>query len=282
MGAKLAAFGPRPYPVGMLCGAVCGLLVLAAQELAPANARELTVTFPFHDAELLDPGQSNGGLVFVPASVDPRRRAPLVVFLHGVNESRALHPRLREGDDDLRALARSLSATTTEPFVVAAPSHTRGADAAELLFPHFALDELVDASERALGDRARIDRARVLVVGHSGGGCNPTGGMIRVASSEGTVATPAVRPFAYVASDTCLGSYVSDALDRAAKTAKVRVFWQTWMWPRSSDSFTRSFCDRVAPGRDVRCDVLSLTGVDAHEQSLIVGLKRVLPELLPR
>lgn len=258
----------------MLCGAVCGLLVLAAPAMA---TRELTATFPFHDAELLDPGQSNGGLVFVPASVDPRRRAPLVVFLHGVNEWHALHPRLRDGDDDLRALARSLSATTTEPFVVAAPSHTRGADAAELLFPRFDLDELVDASERALGDRAQVDRARVIVVGHSGGGCNPTGGMIRVAKADGRV-----RPFAYVASDTCLGSYVADALDRAAKTAKVRVFWQTWMWPRSSDSFARSFCDRTEKGRDVRCDVLPLTGADAHEQSLVVGLGRVLPELLPR
>ncbi len=260
----------------MLCGAVCSLLVLSAPALAP-DGSELTATFPFHDAELLDPGQTQGGLVFVPASVDPRRRAPLVVFLHGVNDARALHLHLRDGDDDLRVLARSLSGTTTEPFIVAAPSHVRGADAAELLFPRFDLDELVDASERALGDRARIDRDRVVVVGHSGGGCNPTGGMIRVALGD---ANGGVRPFAYVASDTCLGSYVADALDHAAKTAKVRVFWQTWMWPRSSEAFKRSFCDRADTGRDVRCDVLPLTGADAHERSLVVGLGRALPELL--
>jgi hypothetical protein len=258
----------------MLCGALCPLIALALQVAAPP-ASEQSVTFPFDDAALLEPGQHDGGLAFVPAVVPTRAPVPLVVFLHGNNEARALHPRLRDGDDDLRVLARRLAGRKVAPFVVAAPSHTRGADAAELLFPAFDLDRFVAATEGALAGRARVDRARIVVVGHSGGACNPTGGLVRAAVSPG-----AVRPMAYVASDGCMGSYVSDALENAAKTAKVRVFWQTWMWPRATDAFGKSFCAPRADARDVACQVLELTGPDAHERALVVGLDAVLPELL--
>ncbi|CAN5261751.1 hypothetical protein BH09MYX1_BH09MYX1_17740 [soil metagenome] len=253
----------------MLCGAVCSLLVLSA------HGGETTRTFAFHDTELLNPGQSEGGIAFVPGEIEARASAPLVVFLHGVNDPRALHLGLRKGDDAMIRLTRELARSGTR-FIVAAPSHTRGANAAELLFPGFDLDELVSATESALGDRVRVDRSRVIVVGHSGGGCNPTGGLIRAALVPGSV-----QPFAFVAADTCLGAYVGDALESAAAHAKVRVFWQTWMWPRASDAFQRSFCDpSVASARDVRCEVLALTGADAHDQVLGVGLRRVLPELL--
>jgi len=233
-----------------------------------------TVTFPFADETLLLPKQASGGAAYVTDGLDKAHAAPVVVFLHGTNESQTMHPRMHDGDDDLRKVVAALVAGgRVEPFVLAAPTHTSYAQYAEVLFPGFDLDAFLDATERAVSDFARIDRRRVIVVGHSGGGCNPTGGMLRVAKGASTV-----KPIAFIASDTCLGSYVSDVLRQASQTVPVHVYWQTWMWPRSFDVFRQSFCD----GGARRCEELrGLTTIDAHERVLDEALSRSLPLLLP-
>ena len=252
---------------------VAALLVLSAAFPTVASAAGTTVTFPFNDATLLVAKQSNGGAAYVPPELDKTRAAPIVVFLHGTNESQTMHPRMHDGDDDLRKIVAALVADKrVEPFVLAAPTHTNYAQYAEVLFPGFDLDAFLDATERAVSDSARIDRHRVIVVGHSGGGCNPTGGMLRVAKGASSV-----KPTAFIASDTCLGSYVSDVLREASRTATVHVYWQTWMWPRTFDVFRQSFCDGTRRCEEIKGPMT----IDAHERVLDEALSRSLPLLLP-
>jgi pimeloyl-ACP methyl ester carboxylesterase len=200
---------------------------------------------------------------------------PVVVFLHGVNESRRLHPRLSSGDDDLRKVVDALVASgKTTPLVLAAPTHSKDAQYTEVLFPGFDLDAFVDATQAALPDGVRVDRGRVVVVGHSGGACNPQGGLLAVAKKRGGLV-----PLALVESDGCMDAYVADALKQAPEPTRVHVYWQTWMWPRRFDAFREQLSGRSGATLEV---IGGLMDGGAHDRMAELVLGRALPRLLPR
>jgi hypothetical protein len=130
---------------------------------------------------------------------------------------------------DLRNVVDALvGAGRVVPFVLAAPTHTRSAFAARRMWPDFDLGDFLDATEAALGGAVHLDRARVVVVAHSGGACNPTGGIF----------SPSVRrasPLAVLAIDTCLYDDVIPELATLAGAAPVRFYWQP-QWNRPVDA----------------------------------------------
>lgn len=249
-----------------------GCAFFAASLLAAgSSAAGSTVTFPFEDERWLLPGQSEGGAAFLTDGATGD--LALVVFLHGVNDSKRLHPRMDGTADDLRPALNALATSgKTPPFVFAGPTQSRDASYAEVLFFGFDLDAFVSKTQAALPSDVRIDRSRVVVVGHSAGACNPSGGLLRVAKKHG-----AVTPYALVESDGCMDSYVADALKQAAPETRVHVYWQTWMWPRRWDAFKE-----LMNGRDkaVLEELRAPPDFSAHDKVLGLVLDRALPDIL--
>jgi len=241
-------------PVALASSAGAGLLPAASPSSPSAAAagvsasspatpsspapRGTTVTFPYEQERLLQPTHGPGGLVYLPKGAAGDAPLPVVVFLHGMNAYGHLHMGFGAPFTDLRTVVDGLvEGKRTAPFVLAAPSHTKGAWAARRMWPELDVAHFLAASEAALGGAARIDRSRVIVVAHSGGACNPDGGLF----------APSVRklsPLAVLAVDTCLYDDVIPRLASLAEEVPLQFFWQR-TWDRPVETLTDT-CPRCA------------------------------------
>jgi hypothetical protein len=262
----------RRGPLALLSAMAC-----AATLVAGAVQAGTSIEFPFRDETLLVRPQKDAGLVYVPDAVEPGSSAPLVVFLHGINDPRSVHLWMGSGPFDLRSSWDAwLRETGVRPALLAAPSQTRQAFNASTLWPDFDLDEFVGATDRALGSVASVDRSRVLLVGHSGAGCNKTGGLARI-----TNASHSFRPLGIVAIDICMEEDSAMALALAPPETPVAVFWQT-SWQRPFGEFRAAFdALRKPSARDI-IEELGVADRDAHNTIVRVALPRVLGVFLKR
>jgi predicted dienelactone hydrolase len=247
-----------------------GIEAPAAPALAPAPRPPLgtTTLFPYEQQRLLVPGNGSGGLAYVTSGADAEAKLPVVVFLHGMNAYGHMHMGFGAPFTDLRTVVDGLVLSgRVGPLVLAAPTHTRSAFAARRMWPDFDLSDFLDATEAALGESAHIDRSRVVVVAHSGGGCNPGGGIF--ASS-----VRRASPLAVVAVDTCLYEDVIPELASLAEAVPVRFYWQR-AWARPVDELVEA-CPT--------CAVEELTDLapkpSPHVTILPDALDRALPTLL--
>jgi hypothetical protein len=203
---------------------------------SPSRAGK-SLDFEFHDEELLFSGQHRGGRAYVPKQVNADEPVPLVVFLHGVNRNNQIHMWLGQGPDDLRArLDGWIKRGDLPPVVLAAPSQTRLATWANTLWTGIELEEFVLAAERAVAGRARISHDHVIVAGHSGAGCNASGGLLKIAADRGSI-----QPMGIVALDTCLDAEVGQALARASQYTRIGTYWQSAVWNRKLADFAIGF-----------------------------------------
>lgn len=234
----------------------------------PSNATlGKTVTFPYRQRQFLYSRNGNGGLAYVTSGAPLGATLPVVVFLHGMNSDERVHMWFGPPYGDLRNTIEPLVASgKVAPFILAAPTHTRYATGATVMWPRFDIVDFVDATETALAGVAHVDRARLIVVGHSGAGCNVTGGVL------GESVTRA-KPIAVLAVDTCLDERLIPHLVTVAATTPVRFFWQrTWARPTAD---LEHACDRC------RIEEVTDLGSAPHEAILPEALRRALPELLP-
>jgi hypothetical protein len=227
-----------------------------------AVAAGASVTFPFDDARYLQAGEKEGGLVHR-TDANANGELPILVYLHGTNEKGPLHRGLGSPGFDLRKTP-NLGA-----MLIAGPSMTRDAWTGSRLWPDFDLTRFVDAVDAALPDGVSVDRARVILAGHSGAGCNLKGGLL---SPLG------MTPRAILAIDTCLDGDFGRALGEAADRAPVHVFWQQ-SWARDVPAFETAFAEALQLGRGTvtRMDV---PGPNPHEDIVSLVLEQTLPGLL--
>ena len=211
----------------------------------------VSVAFAFEDERWLAPGQHEGGLAHVfDEAPDP---APLLVWLHGTNEGGPLHRGLGAPGFDLRTFV-------PRTMIVAAPSQTRDAASGSRLWIGFDLTAFVSAVEGATG-RA-VDRARVIVAGHSGAACSAAGGLLAPLG--------AVVPSAVIAIDGCLDARFGALFGALGERTAVHVFHQTRTWPRDPRAFAQAFAGR---GSFVE---LTVVGDSPHEDIVPLALERVL------
>ncbi|HMJ55845.1 MAG TPA: hypothetical protein VK540_27425 [Polyangiaceae bacterium] len=224
-------------------------IVLSTLLLSAPSRAGKSFDFEFHDEEYLLPRQHGSGRAYVPAQVTADDPVPLVVFLHGVNRRNRLHMWLGSGPADLRArMDKWIARGDLPPAVLAAPSQTRDALWPAMLWTGIDLDEFVAAAERAVAGRARISHDQVIVAGHSGAGCNLTGGLLKIAADRG-----AIRPIGIVALDTCLDGEVGQALARASESTRIATYWQSVIWNRKVVDFAIGFGivrQEYPPGND--------------------------------
>ena len=233
--------------------------------------------FAHEDQRYLQQHQRDGGAALVPENVAPEASVPLVVFLHGTNASGDLHRWLGGGEGDLRPLAtRLMNKGKVRPFVLAGPSQTKAASLARTLWADFDLHAFVEDVARATADVVQIDRRQVVFAGHSGAGCNPTGGL---ATDFWTDARQA--PFAIVPIDPCLDAEMGKALARRPSTVPVLVWWQSAIWSRSQDEFWSSLVADKPSERVDRMTELRAAGPNPHHSIVSPAFAQMVSELLP-
>lgn len=233
-----------------------------------ASAAGSSTVFPYEDARYLQPGEKDGGLVH--RTNDAASGAlPLLVYLHGTNEKGPLHRGLGASGFDLR---RTIESVDLPPLLIAGPSMTRDAWTGSRLWPDFDLTRFVDAVEKALPKGVSVDRARVVLAGHSGAGCNTSGGLLSRAG---------LSPLAILAIDTCLDADFGRAFGEAAQRAPVHVFWQE-SWPRDVAGFEAAFADTLQKDSARRGTIerLDVPGANPHDDIVPLAIARMLPELL--
>lgn len=229
-----------------------------------------TVVFPYRQRRLLYSRNARGGLAYVTSGATHGATLPVVVFLHGMNPDGLVHPWFGPPYGDLRPVLESLVASgKVAQLVLAAPTHTRYATGATVMWPQFDIEDFLDATDVALGDLAKTDRTRVIVVGHSAAGCNVAGGIF-------TESVRRAKPIALVDVDGCVDAGTTALLTQASASTTVHFFWQhTWVRPMSE-------LESACPA----CKLQEITdlpaGTSPHAAILPEAIRRVLPELLPR
>jgi hypothetical protein len=249
--------------------------------LAPSAAADHRVVFPYRDAEFLNPGEAGGGIVVVPETVTRGEKTPLVVLLHGVNVDQVVHMWFgTRGYPDLAAMSeKAIAQGAAPPFLLAAPSQTKGAMSGRLMWRDFDLDDFVRAVETAAVSHAVVDRDAVFVIGHSGAGCNPDGGLLRVARAPSLVV-----PRGIFAIDTCMDEDSGAALGSSPESARVWVRYQAEIWPRPVDRFRATF--KAAADQSGHADpfVEVVNGLvePVHVSILLDTFATLLPSVLAR
>lgn len=120
----------------------------------------------------------------------------------------------------------------------------------------------------ALCGAGKLDRSRVVVVGHSGAGCNVAGGILAESVRRS-------KRLALVDVDGCLDETIITPLTEASGSTPVHFFWQR-TWPRPIAQL-----ESACPA----CKVEEITDPGAGAPHAAIRpevLRRVLPELLPQ
>ncbi|MBM4319861.1 MAG: hypothetical protein FJ125_07845, partial [Deltaproteobacteria bacterium] len=209
------------------------LLLLAA----PSACWARLIDFPYRDAELLLPGQSRGGRIWLPDSARAGTYT-VVVLLHGLNKTGARHPLLNQEKVDVAALATSLIRTgvVRQSFILAGPTQSARAGSSSTLWVRFDLKHFIREVRHRLPKGIALAE-RPVVMGHSGAGCSSGCGLWWIAEKNGGW----VRAMATM--DTCMNRAFGEHLHRylwpadlsRGKTWLIN-FWQSG-WPRDVDGY---------------------------------------------
>lgn len=254
----------------ILVGAVVGLVT-------PRVAAAETRYFPHADERYLFAHQHNGAAALLPEDVPSGTAVPLVIFLHGTNSSGEPHLWLGGGGRDLRPIAlRLMKERKVRPFVVAGPSQTKSAALARSLWGGFELEAFVSDVIAATQDAVRIDPRQIIVAGHSGAGCNATGGL---ATQFWTAAR--VMPLALASIDPCLDEEMGGAFAGRPAEVPLLVWWQSAIWAREPEAFWVALVANKPSDRIDRMTRLPAHGPNPHDAIVPLAFEKMLRELLP-
>lgn len=244
--------------------------VAIAMLSAPAHAQSLKrVPFYFDQKAYVYSRLGPGGLAFVPAdavtvSGDPQT-LPVVVYFHGLNTEGKSHPSFDGQENDPSVIAQALMGGEHKvaPFVLLAPTHARDAGGTEAMFHDFNLDAFLQSAQDNLP--VLLDRKRVVLVGHSGGGCSTRGGALG----------DYPHVLGVVLADTCINAKTNQRVRALATQSRVFAYADT--------HWQRPFADMraVCTGENCSFSLQTIEGSDPHRTVLRVALTDALPQLLP-
>lgn len=195
----------------------------------PPPLNGITIDFSYDAKDIGKPERAYMGRAFVhqKAAEDPNAERPFLVFIHGLNREKIKYRWMGGGNegDVRRIIAEMTESSAISPVLVAAPSSIipQAVDVAVTSWPAFDLDRFIRLSEEALAGKARIDKKRIIVAGHSGGGCNSKGGIFSVIHAK-------TRPLAILSIDTCMLPDAAPLLAQAPPDMHTIVSFQTQSW----------------------------------------------------
>jgi hypothetical protein len=241
------------------------------------------VEFRFDDELRLQPGESHAGKLW--RSNGLRRdggAVPLTIFVHGIIFDGLRHHWLVEDPDgpwDARPFMSDLvDRGEIAPTVVAVPSQTRDATDPEHLFEGLDFDAFVDAVDAALAPLQRVDRQRIVVVGHSGSACDLDRGAFLALRAR------RASPLALFSIDGCMAASTGEQLAETTGARNVVVTYQDGIWPRDFDDFRERWARVVtAHGLDDSrfLERIEVSGENAHLAIVEATMRRWLPRFLP-
>jgi hypothetical protein len=244
------------------------------------------VEFPFDDAKRLAQGESDGGKLWRSHGLpDDGSPVPVVVFVHGMLSDGLRHHWLTvdpSGPWDARPFMEELVDTgQVPPLVVAAPSQTN-ADAYDpsKVFEGLDFDAFLDALDEALAPLQRVDRSRVIVIGHSASACVHGNGALAVVNAKTFVAR------ALIAVDGCLAPDNAAFLASTDAVRDVIVSYQDQVWnDRPFGDFRDRWDQTVQQSWPRGLRIVERTvfekAENAHMELVELTVRRWLPILLP-
>jgi len=246
----------------------------------------VTYDFEYDGKDIGRPERAWLGRAFVhtKAAADPSRPLPILVFIHGLNSELIRYRWMGGGNEgDVRRIVSDLiERGDVPPMIVAAPSTIMPAAAtvARTSWPAFDLDNFLALTAQKLKGVATIDPQRVIVAGHSGGGCNAKGGLATAVHAKAPVR-------AALAIDTCMEPDFAGELARARPATHVVVSWQTVTWnkrpiARFKSRFNSDVANAAAPGPGIlrELDESRPTEPSPHDAMVGLTLKKWLPKLI--
>jgi poly(3-hydroxybutyrate) depolymerase len=236
----------------------------------PAELQGVTTRFAFEQTRYMRRRHGPGGTLYVPKAAVGA--LPLVLFLHGLNAEERVAPHLDGGPDDLRPLLDRLSANRlARPFALAAPTHARFATGTKAMWPEFDIAAFV-AAVRVAAPALNVDTDNIVLVGYSGGGCNPTGGALANLGASAPIAHVRAR----VLIDTCLDVDTTPRLHMLAAQAPLLAYHQR-NWAQPWDAL------RLATTGTPNLHIVEVVGLGAnpHQQILPIAFEAAMYALLP-
>jgi pimeloyl-ACP methyl ester carboxylesterase len=268
-------------PIASLVGVAALTLAGRASAQIPELARGKTVDVINDASDTRHFDEAWVGRMFVPREALGGQGSPkpLVVFLHGVNTD---HTRFRfvggkPEEPDLRIIvARLVERGAIPPLVLGAPTTTVACDLPITLWPSFDLDRFVERAVRALRPHAAIDLERVVVVGHSGAGCNATGGLMSA------VAGTSLHLRGVLSVDTCMAESDAQLAAITPPGTDLIVTWQPLTWPRPFDLYASIFraASGAATGRRLLEEFRPPVHAHAHNAMVELTLEKHLTAIL--
>ncbi len=244
---------------------------------APAG---ISIDYDYDASDIGKPDWAWHGRAYLPPAVtaQPSRPRPLVIFLHGVNPSFTRFFWMGGGSEpDVRVwLDEIIDSGSIEPPVLAAPSSDHSCTLPQALFTGFDLDRFLDRTLRATRGKATIDLSRVILVGHSGAGCNRNGGLM--SALRGSVA-----PRAALVIDVCMDPYDAPGFALGRPGMDLVVTWQS-SWDRNVKDFEARLLEESAARGAVGMRLVQEMEAEqpnAHERIVERSLQRWLPVWIP-
>lgn len=249
----------------------------------PLDGTTYDYTYDAHDIRRPERAWLGRAFVHSRAAADPAKPLPLLVFIHGLNTDRIKYRWMGGGNegDVRRIVAELIEGGQIPPMLVAAPSSTIPAAVSNAVtsWPGFDLGRFLDLTAERLAGVATIDRSRVIVAGHSGGGCNAGGGLVSAVRGG-------ARVYAALAIDTCMTPAVATELARADAGTHVIVSWQTMTWAkRPIAGFKSAFLrevEKAPPQPGILRELTHETPTEPmpHDAMVPLTMKTWLPKLL--
>lgn len=250
---------------------------------APLDGTTYDFTYDGKDVGHTERAWLGRSFVHKKAAADPAKALPLLVFVHGLNTELIKYRWMGGGNegDVRRIVAELIESGQIPPMIVAGPSSVvpQNIVVAPTSWMAFDLDHFVDKTAAALKGVATIDRTKILVAGHSGGGCNIKGGI--------ATAIKAKNVHTVFSIDTCMGTDLATALAQAKKSTNVVVSWQALTWQTRPLKDFRTVFEREVKKAPADTGILrtldSMTPNIPSPHDAMVGLtlKKWLPVLLP-
>lgn len=208
---------------------------------APPPLKGKTHDFHYDGKDVGHPERAYHARTFVPdkALGAPATARPVVVFIHGLNTELIKYRWAGGGNEgDVRRIVGDLvDAGSMAPAVLVAPSSIvpSSVNNAVTCWPELDVDRLLDRAESELKGVTTLDRKRVIVAGHSGGGCNTKGGVMTALKTKSP-------PLAAFVIDACMLADSAKVLAGAPSVTHVVVSYQTMSWQkRGFSEFTKLF-----------------------------------------
>ncbi len=250
---------------------------------APLDGTTYDFTYDGKDVGHTERAWLGRSFVHKKAAADPVKALPLLVFVHGLNTELIKYRWMGGGNegDVRRIVAEMIEAGQIPPMLVAGPSSVvpQNIVVAQASWMAFDLDHFVAKTEAALKGVATIDKTKIIVAGHSGGGCNIKGGI--------ATAIKAKNVHTVMSIDTCMGTDLATALAQAKKSMNVIVSWQAITWANRPLKDFRTVFEREVKKSPADTGILRTLDPmtpnipSPHDAMVGLTLKKWLPVLLP-